>query len=93
VTVAIIAIIAVLLVLGVGLLIFRMMKNAQTAVPDAVDPRDTGERVVGVDEHGHDITEAQEPQGPGRDATSFETLLQDEIHDQGREEPAAPDED
>jgi flagellar basal body-associated protein FliL len=90
VTVAIIAVIAVLLVLGVGLLIFRMMKSAQTAVPDAVDPRQTGERVVGVDEHGHQITEAQEPQAPGRDAAGFETLLQDEIRDQGR---AAPDED
>ncbi len=91
-TVAIIAIVAVLLVLGVGLLIFRLMKNAQTAVPEALDPKDAGERVVGVDEHGHQITEAQEPQGPGRDAASFEALLQDEIRDQGREEPAAPEE-
>ena len=91
-TVAVIAIIAVLLVLGVGLLIFRMMKSAQTAVPAAPAPRDPGERVVGVDEHGHDITEAEEPQGPGRDTAAFENLLQDEIHDQGREEPAAPEE-
>jgi hypothetical protein len=93
VTVAIIAIIAVLLVLGVGLLIFRLMKNAQTEVPAATDPRDTGERVVGTDEQGGAITEAQEPAGPARDAASFETLLQDEIRDQGRTEPAAPEED
>ena len=92
-TVAIIAIIAVLLVLGVGLLIFRMMKNAQTAVPDAVDHRDAGERVVGVDERGREITQAEEPPAPGRDVAAFETLLQDEINDQGRETPAAPEED
>jgi hypothetical protein len=92
VTVAVIAVVAVLLVLGVGLLIFRLMKNAQTAVPAAVEPRDTGERVVGVDEHGHAITEAEEPQEPGRDTAGFEALLQDEIRDQGRQEPAAPEE-
>jgi hypothetical protein len=94
VTVAIVAVIAVLLVLGVGLLIFKLMKRAQTAVPSLADPsRPTGERVVGRDEQGAAVTEAQEPPQAPRDAASFERLLQDEIHDQGRTEPAAPGED
>jgi hypothetical protein len=94
VTVAIIAIIAVLLVLGVGLLIFTLMRRSQEAVPriadDDVASRDN---VVGVDRQGREITESQEPPAQARDAGAFENLLKDEIRDQGREEPVAPDED
>ena len=36
--------------------------------------------------------DAQEPPEPPRDGAAFESLLQDEIHDLGREQPAADDE-
>ena len=49
--------------------------------------------MVGVDAQGRVITEAQEPPSPARDDAAFESLLKDEIHEQGREEPAAPEED
>jgi hypothetical protein len=87
-------IIAVLLVLGVGLLVFWLLRRSQTVVPGVTD-EDVASRdnVVGVDAQGRAITEAQEPPSQARDAGAFESLLKDEIHDQGREEPAAPDED
>jgi hypothetical protein len=88
VTVAIIATIAVVLVLVVGLLLFRLMKSTQTAVPAAADPsRPSGERVVGRDQAGRAITEAQELQTAPRDEGAFESLLQDEIRDRGMQEP------
>ena len=92
-TVVIIAIIAVLLVLGVGLLIFTLMRRSQQAVPYVADA-DVASRdsVVGIDQQGREITESQEPPAQGRDAGAFEGLLKDEIQSQGREEPAAPDE-
>jgi hypothetical protein len=94
VTVAIVAIIAVLLVLGVGLLIFWLMRRSQTEVPDYADARAAQHpQVVGIDEHGREVAESQEPPAQTRDAGAFEGLLKDEIHDQGREEPAAPEED
>lgn len=93
-TVAVIAIVAVLLVLGVGLLILTLMRKSRQAVPHVTD-EDIASRdnEVGVDEQGHEVTESQEPPAQARDAGAFEGLLKDEIHDQGREEPVAPDED
>ncbi len=93
-SVGVMIIVAVLLVLGVGLLVFWLMRRSQTVVPNVTD-EDAASRdnVVGVDEKGHQITEAQEPASPPRDAAAFESLLKDEIHEQGREEPAAPAED
>jgi flagellar basal body-associated protein FliL len=93
VTVAIIAVIAVLLVLGVGLLIFWLMRRSQTEVPDYADARAAQHpQVVGTDEQGREVTASQEPPAQVRDAGAFESLLKDEIHQQGREEPAAPEE-
>jgi hypothetical protein len=81
---------AVLLVLGVGLLIFWLMRRSQAVVPQIGD-EDVASRdnVVAVDAQGRQITEAQEPQSSGRDDAAFESLLKDEIREQGREEPAA----
>jgi hypothetical protein len=90
-TVAIIAIIAVVLVLVVGLLIFRLMKKSQNAVPALADPKQTGTAVVGVDEQGAPIMEAQEPQQAPRDEGAFESLLQDEISDRGMQQPRPDD--
>jgi hypothetical protein len=94
VTLGIMIVIAVLLVLGVGLLVFWLMRRSQTVVPNVTD-EDIASRdnVVGVDAQGRAITEAQEPPSQARDAGAFESLLKDEIRDQGRVEPAAPEED
>ena len=93
-TLGVTIVVAVLLVLGVGLLIFWLMRRSQTVVPVVTD-EDIASRdnVVGVDTQGRVITEAQEPPSPARDDAAFESLLKDEIHEQGREEPAAPEED
>ena len=93
-TLGVIIIVAVLLVLGVGYLIFRLMRGAQTVVPQVTD-EDAASRdqVVGVDDQGRRIMASQEAPAAARDTGAFETLLKDEIHDQGRETPVAPDED
>jgi hypothetical protein len=94
VTVTIIAIIAVLLVLGVGLLIFSLMRRSQTVVPDVADEEAARhDHVVGVDEQGREIMASQEAPAAARDTGAFEGLLKDEIHDQGREAPDAQDDD
>jgi hypothetical protein len=94
VTLGVIIIVAVLLVLGVGYLIFRLMRRTQTVVPQVTDENAAGrDQVVGVDEQGRQIMASQEAPEAARDAGAFESLLKDEIHDQGREEPVAPDED
>ena len=69
------------------------MRRSQTAVPNVTD-EDAASRdhVVGVDEQGRDIMASQEAQEAPRDGAAFEALLQDEIHDLGREQPAADDE-
>lgn len=87
-TVAILIVIAVALVIVVGLLVFRLMGKAQKAVPDVADQaRPIGDRVVGTDEQGRPVTEAQEPQTAPRDESAFESLLQDEIRDRGMQQP------
>jgi hypothetical protein len=93
VSVAVIAVIAVLLVLGVGYLIFVLMRKSQTVVPQVTD-EDAASRdlVVGVDEQGGEISASEDLQEPARDVASFDSLLKDEIRDQGREEPVADDE-
>ena len=91
-SVAVIAVIAVLLVLGVGYLIFVLMRKSQTVVPKVAD-EDAASRdhVVEIDDQGHEIMASREAPEPARDEASFDALLKDEIHDFGREEPAADD--
>jgi hypothetical protein len=93
VSVAIIAVVAVLLVLGVGYLIFVLMRKSQTVVPQVTD-EDAASRdhVVEIDDQGREIMASQEAPEPARDAAGFENLLKDEIHDLGREQPTADDE-
>ncbi len=92
-TLGVIIIVAVLLVLGVGYLIFRLMRGAQTVVPQVTD-EDAASRdhVVEIDGRGNEIMASQEAPEPARDTAGFENLLKDEIHDLGREQPTA-DED
>ena len=92
-SIAIIAVIVVLLVLGFGLLIFWLMRRSQVEVPDVADAHAARRpQVVGTDEHGGAITDADEPEAAPRDDAAFESILRDEIHDLGREQPTA-DED
>lgn len=92
-SVAIIAIIAVLLVLGVGYLIFVLMRKSQTVVPQVTD-EDAASRdhVVGLDDQGGEIMASQEAPEPARDTAAFESLLQDEIQDLGMRRPPTDDE-
>lgn len=91
-TVLVLAIIAVLLVLGFGLLILALMRRSQKVVPDVADGRAADrERVVGVDEQGRPVTDAQEGPAPPKDNTAFEGILKDELDDLGREQPPAGD--
>jgi hypothetical protein len=94
VTLALIIIVAVLLVLGVGYLVFVLMRKSQTVVPQVTDEDAASrDRVVGIDEQGREIAASQEAPSAPRDDAAFESLLQDEIHDLGRKQPAAEEED
>ena len=85
-------IIAVLLVLGVGLLVFWLMRKSQTVVPQVTD-EDAASRdhVVEIDDQGREIMASQEAPPAPRDDAAFESLLQDEIHDLGMRRPPADD--
>jgi hypothetical protein len=94
VTLAVVIIIVLLAVLGFGYLIFRIMRRSQETVPQVTDKDDAKhDLVVGTDEQGRAIHASEDLQEPARDDRSFDALLKDEIRDQGREEPVAPDED
>jgi hypothetical protein len=94
VTIVIIAVVAVLLVLGVGLLVFWLMRRSQQEVPKAADALAARRpQVVGADQQGRPVMDTDEPSEAPRDTGAFENLLQVEIHDLGREQPAADDED
>ena len=90
-TVIVIVLIAVVVF---GLLIFWLMRRSQKEVPDFTDARAARHpQVVGTDEQGGVILDTDEPEPAQRDEGAFENLLRDEIHDQGRDEPAAPDDE
>jgi cytochrome c-type biogenesis protein CcmH/NrfG len=93
VTLAVIIIVAVLLVLGVGYLIYVLMRKSQTVVPQVTD-EDAASRdhVVEIDDQGREIMASQEEPEATRDTARFEDLLKDEIHDLGRAQPTADDE-
>ena len=94
VTLAVVIIIVLLAVLGFGYLIFRMMRKSQETVPQVTDRDDARhDLVVGTDEQGRAVHASEEPPEPARDSAGFESLLKDEVRDQGREEPVAPDDE
>ena len=91
-TLGVIIIVAVLLVLGFGVLIFWLMRRSQKVVPDVADEQAAKhDHVVAVDEQGRQIMDSQEPVTPARDDAAFDNVLRDEIQDLGREQPAAGD--
>jgi len=91
VTLVVVIIVVLLAVLGFGYLIFRMMRRSQETVPQITDRDDANDLVVGTDEQGRSIRASEEVLEPVRDETGFESLLKDEIHDLGHEEPRADD--
>ena len=92
VTLGVIIIVTVLLVLGFGILIFRLMRRSQKVVPDVADGQAAKhDHVVGVDAQGRPIMGSQEPVTPVRDDAAFDNVLRDELQDLGREQPAAGD--
>ena len=92
VTLVVVIIVVLLAVLGFGYLIFRMMRRSQETVPQITDRDDAKhDLVVGTDEQGRSIRASEEALEPARDETGFESLLKDEIHDLGHEEPRADD--
>jgi hypothetical protein len=89
-TIVVLIIVALAFVIGLGLLIFSLMRRSQTAVPDAADRRAAEtDRAVAVDDQGHLVMESQDgPTEPPRDATAFESVLGEEARDlhPGRED-------
>jgi hypothetical protein len=91
--VATVIVIVLIAVVVFGLLIFWLMRRSQTDVPQATDARAARQpQVVGTDERGAAILDTDEPAEAPRDGGAFESLLQDEIHDLGMQQPPPDDE-
>ena len=55
-TIVVLIIVALALVIGLGILIFSLIRRTQTIVPDTVDRRAAEtDRVVGVDDQGRPV--------------------------------------
>lgn len=77
----------VVLVVGLGLLVFTVIRRSPRVVPDVVDrQRAPGDRIVAVDDEGQPVTEAQagEEGAEPRDTAAFEDVLKDQLEDQRR---------
>ena len=90
----VLTIVALAAVIGLGLLIFRMMRKSQTVIPEKADRRAArSDRVVAVDGQGREITESQDAApGPESDERAFDKVLSEsleELHPEGSGEPPA----
>jgi hypothetical protein len=86
--VVVLTIVVLALVLGVGVLIFKLMRRSQTVVPAAADRSSArSDRVVALDGQGREVTESEDaPPGPARDQTAFDKVLNEsleELHPEG----------
>jgi hypothetical protein len=82
-TIVVLIVIVLALVIGLGILIFSLMRRSQTVVPDTAD-RQAAEkdRVVAVDDQGLPVLESEDGSpDPPRDATGFERVLNEEMKD------------
>jgi hypothetical protein len=85
VNILVLGIVAAVLAVGVGLLIFFLMRRTQTVVPDVAEREVAhGDRVVADDGQGHEVTESQETPTPPRDEDAFEAVLREERDELGR---------
>jgi hypothetical protein len=82
-TIVVLIVIVLALVIGLGILIFSLMRRSQTAVPDTADQRAAEtNRVVAVDDQGAPVLESNDgPPDAPRDATGFERVLGEELED------------
>lgn len=79
-TVVIVTVLVLALVVGLGLLIFRLQRRAQDVVPRVADgDAAKRERIVAVEADGSAVTEADDlPDEPRRDTEGFERVLAEE---------------
>jgi len=79
-TFAIVTVFVLAVVLGLGLLIFRLQRRAQEQVPRVADDAVRGERVVAVEADGSAVTAAEDaPQSPRPASGAFEQVLAEEL--------------
>lgn len=95
-TVAIVVVVVLAVVVGLGLLIFRLQRRAQDAVPRVADAHTARrDRVVAVEADGSAVTESEDvPDRPQRDPAGFDKVLSEELdalHRPGQSEPEDPD--
>ena len=81
--IVVLTLVVLAVVVGLGVLIFRLQRRAQTVVPHVTDREAAhGDRVVAVDESGRAVTESEDvPAGPGRDAAGFERVLSESLEE------------
>jgi hypothetical protein len=92
--IVVLTIVVLAVVIGLGLLIFKLMRRSQTVVPAEADRSSARkDRVVAVDGRGRDVTESEDaPSGPERDQSAFDKVLDEsleELHPEGGAEPPA----
>jgi flagellar biosynthesis/type III secretory pathway M-ring protein FliF/YscJ len=82
-TIVVLIIVVLALVIGLGILIFSLMRRSQKVVPEAADRRAAEtEQVVAEDDQGRPVMESQDgPLEPPRDASAFENVLGQETED------------
>jgi hypothetical protein len=81
---AILVVVTLVLVVGLGyLIVFRLMKGSQTVMPDVSDGRAANtDRVVAVDDQGQPVTESRDVALPSRrDEAGFEKVLGESLDD------------
>ena len=81
-TIVIVIAVTLVLVIGLGVLIFSLMRRTPKVVPNPADRTGAaGERVVAVDDQGRRVlARDEEPPAPHDDA-AFEDVLKDELKD------------
>ena len=80
VAVAIVTVVVLAVVVGLGLLIFRLQRKAQDEVPRVADGGTRGNRVVAVADDGTAVTEADDaPAGPRAGDDAFEHVLGEDL--------------
>lgn len=74
-------IVAAVLAVGLGVLIFLLYRRSQTVVPDVTDREAAKrDRVVAVDDTGQPVLESEEGgAGAPRDTAAFESVLHEEL--------------
>jgi hypothetical protein len=76
-------IVTLVLVLGLGLLIFKLLRRNQKVVPDMADQQAARrDQAVAVDEQGQPVMESQEADDAvPRDDAAFEGVLDEQLKD------------